>query len=167
MSTNEKLNGSIGVIKEQIEKFDSKANILIAIVSIVFAVSLGMLDVFSRFSEVEMAGSTKIRYIILLIFTVLYFISFAIEMIFLIMVIYPRKKKSSELKALSYYLDVNKMSDAELKDSFSRDNEEVEINQLRINARICTQKHNFLVKAIWTLIPLFISVIVMFFTSIL
>ena len=167
MSTNEKLNGSIDAIKEQIDKFDSKANILIAIVSIVFAVSLGMLDVFSRFSEVGMTGSTKTRYIILLIFTVLYFVSFAIEMIFLIMVIYPRKKKSSELKALSYYLDANNMSDAELKDSISRDNEEIAINQLRINASICTQKHNYLIKAIWTLIPLFISVFVMFFTSIL
>ena len=58
------------------------------------------------------------------------------------------------------------MTDDELKLILESENLDSETEQLRINAKICTQKHNFLVKAIWTLIPLFLCVFAMFFTAI-
>ena len=42
-----------------------------------------------------------------------------------------------------------------------------EIDQLKINANICTRKHKFLAMAIRTLIPLFAFMVAMFFTSII
>ena len=167
MYTKEKIDANINTIKEQIDKFDSKANILIAIVGIVFAVSLSMLEVFRQLTKNGLVGAVKIRYILLLVFTILYFISFAVEMAFLLLVIYPRKKKSSDFKSLSYYMDVDNMTDEELCKRINDDNEMPEIDQLKVNAKICTQKHRFLVKSIWTLIPLFINVLIMFFIAII
>lgn len=161
MDTKDKANEKIIIIKEQIDKFDNKANILIAIVSIVFAVSLSMLDIFREFESIT------ISYILLLIFTSLYFISFCLEMIFLIMVIYPRGKKNKDKKSLSYYLDVSTMTNDEINACLENIDRSSEIDQLRINANICTRKHKFLVRAIWTLIPLFTFVLAMFFVAII
>lgn len=161
MDTKEKVNENIGIIKEQIDKFDNKANILITIVGIIFAISLSMLDVFRTFESITAS------YILLLIFTSLYFVFFGLEMFFLIMVIYPRKKKNKDKKSLSYYIDVSKMTDDEIIDSFDNEDCISEIDQLKINANICTRKHKYLVKAIWTLIPLFVFVLAMFFIAII
>ncbi len=161
MEAEEKIKENIRVIKEQIDKFDSKANILIAIVGIIFAISLNILDIFQDLQF------EPVTYILLLIFTVLYFISFILEMIFLIMVIYPRRKKNQDKKALSYYLDVATMTDDELNSSFGSQYCYAEIDQLKINAKICSLKHKFLVSAIWTLIPLFLFVFAMFFIAII
>lgn len=161
MDTKDKANEKIIIIKEQIDKFDNKANILIAIVSIVFAVSLSMLDIFREFESIT------ISYILLLIFTSLYFISFCLEMIFLIMVIYPRGKKNKDKKSLSYYLDVSTMTNDEINAYLENIDRSSEIDQLRINANICTRKHKFLVRAIGTLIPLFTFVLAMFFVAII
>lgn len=161
MDTKDKANEKIIIIKEQIDKFDNKANILIAIVSIVFAVSLSMLDIFREFESIT------VSYILLLIFTSLYFISFCLEMIFLIMVIYPRGKKNKDKKSLSYYLDVSTMTDDEINACLENIDCSSEIDRLRINANICTRKHKFLVRAIWTLIPLFTFVLAMFFVAII
>lgn len=158
-NTKDKANKKIAIIKEQIDKFDNKANILIAIVSIVFAISLSMLDIFREFESIT------VSYILLLIFTSLYFISFCLEMIFLIMVIYPRRKKNKDKKSLSYYLDVSSMTDDEINACLENIDYSSEIDQLRINANICTRKHKFLVRAIWTLIPLFTFVLAMFFVA--
>lgn len=157
MDNKVKANENINIIKEQIDKFDNKANILIAIVSIVFAISLSMLDILKN------RESITISYILLLIFTSCYFISFGLEMFFLIMVIYPRRKKNKDKKSLSYYLDVSSMTDDEIDACL----ETSEIDQLRINANICTRKHKFLVRAIWTLIPLFTFELAMFFVAII
>lgn len=161
MDTKEKVNENIGIIKEQIDKFDNKANILITIVGIIFAISLGMLDIFRGFEAVTTS------YILLLVFTVLYFSSFCLEMIFLIMVIYPRKKKNKDKKSLSYYIDVSTMTNDEILSSFDNEDYISEIDQLKINANICTKKHKYLIKAIWTLIPLFVFVLAMFFIAII
>lgn len=130
MDTKDKANEKIAIIKEQIDKFDNKANILIAIVSIVFAISLSMLNIFREFESIT------VSYILLLIFTSLYFISFCLEMIFLIMVIYPRRKKNKDKKSLSYYLDVSTMTDDEINVCLENINCSSEIDQLRINANI-------------------------------
>lgn len=86
---------------------------------------------------------------------------------FLIMVIYPRRKKNKDKKSLSYYLDVSTMTDDEINVCLENINCSSEIDQLRINANICTRKHKFLVRAIWTLIPLFTFVLAMFFVAII
>ena len=99
--------------------------------------------------------------------TSLYFISFCLDMIFLIMVIYPRRKKNKDKKSLSYYLDVSSMTDDEIDACLENIDCSSEIDQLRINANICTRKHKFLVRAIWTLIPLFTFVLAMFFVAII
>lgn len=161
MDSKVKANENINIIKEQIDKFDNKANILIAIVSIVFAISLSMLDILKN------RESITISYILLLIFTSCYFISFGLEMFFLIMVIYPRRKKNKDKKSLSYYLDVSSMTDDEINACLENIDRSSEIDQLRINANICTRKHKFLVRAIWTLIPLFTFVLAMFFVAII
>lgn len=161
MDSKVKANENINIIKEQIDKFDNKANILIAIVSIVFAISLSMLDILKN------RESITISYILLLIFTNCYFISFGLEMFFLIMVIYPRRKKNKDKKSLSYYLDVSSMTDDEIDACLENIDCSSEIDQLRINANICTRKHKFLVRAIWTLIPLFTFMLAMFFVAII
>lgn len=161
MDNKVKANENINIIKEQIDKFDNKANILIAIVSIVFAISLSMLDILKNREAIT------ISYILLLIFMSCYFISFGLEMFFLIMVIYPRRKKNKDKKSLSYYLDVSSMTDDEINACLENIDCSSEIDQLRINANICTRKHKFLVRAIWTLIPLFTSVLAMFFVAII
>lgn len=161
MDNKVKANENINIIKEQIDKFDNKANILIAIVSIIFAISLSMLDILKN------RESITISYILLLIFTSCYFISFGLEMFFLIMVIYPRRKKNKDKKSLSYYLDVSSMTDDEIDACLENIDCSSEIDQLRINANICTRKHKFLVRAIWTLIPLFTFELAMFFVAII
>lgn len=161
MDNKVKANENINIIKEQVDKFDNKANILIAIVSIVFAISLSMLDILKN------RESITISYILLLIFTSCYFISFGLEMFFLIMVIYPRRKKNKDKKSLSYYLDVSSMTDDEIDACLENIDCSSEIDQLRINANICTRKHKFLVRAIWTLIPLFTFELAMFFVAII
>lgn len=157
MDSKDKTNENIAIIKEQIDKFDNKANILITIVGIIFAISLSVLDIFRVFKSITAS------YILLLIFTSLYFISFGLEMIFLIMVIYPRQKKNKDKKSLSYYLDVSTMTDEEIRTCLESKDCSSEIDQLKNNANICSRKHKLLVKAIWTLIPLFVFVIAMFF----
>ena len=161
MPTKDKLDNSLNTIKDQIDKFDNKANILIAIVGIVFAISLSMLDVFRGYESITTP------YILLLIFASLYFISFGLEMFFLIMVIYPRRKKTKNNKSLSYYIDIATMTDDEILACFEKEDCSSELDQLKINANICTRKHKFLVKAIWTLIPLFVFVLAMFFIAII
>lgn len=161
MDTKEKVNENIGIIKEQIDKFDNKANILITIVGIIFAISLSMLDIFREFEAITTS------YILLLVFTALYFISLCLDMFFLIMVIYPRKKKNKDKKSISYYIDVSMMTDDEILAHFGNEDCISEIDQLKINANICTRKHKYLIKAIWTLIPLFVFVLAMFFIAII
>lgn len=162
MNTKERINENIGVIKEQIDKFDNKANILIAIVGIVFAVSLGMFEAFNRFSW----NDNRVRLILLLTFSGCYFLSFIIELVFLVLVIFPRAKQGEDKKSTSYYLDVSKMKNEDILKALQDDNSDIEIDQLMINSKICTRKHKLLVKGIWTLIPLFAFAIAMFFTAI-
>lgn len=83
------------------------------------------------------------------------------------MVMYPRRKKNKDKKSLSYYMDVSTMTDDEFNACLDSKNCITEIDQLKINANICTRKHKFLVKAIWTLVPLFTFVLSMFFVSII
>jgi len=162
-----KANQRTEIIKNQIDKFDSKANILIAIVGIIFAVSLSVIDVFNELNSMAETEQTKIKFGLLLTFCIIYFVSFAAEMFLLIGVIFPRKKKNTSKIDMSYYFDVANLSADEIKQHLIKDTEDPAIIQLSTNAKICVKKHKFLEAAIWTMIPMFISIFAMFFIAIL
>lgn len=156
-------------IQEQINKFDNKANSLITIVGIIFALSLGVLETFNQFIGTELTEKLQLKLSLLISFSLLYFISFTLELIFLILVIYPRKKKEGKT-SLNYYMDVAKLNQEEIKGLLQASDEDIldiNIDQLYINSKICKQKHKFLVIAIWCLIPLFVFMFAVFFTAIL
>ncbi len=161
MNTKDKINENIKIIKDQIDKFDNKASILIAIIGIIFTISLSMLSILREIKP------TTPSYILLIVFTSFYFISFCLEMTWLILVIYPRQKRDKENQSLSYYKDVSSMAENEIINCLKSSDYSSEIDQLKINANICAKKHKFLVMAIWTLIPLFTFMVAMFFTSVL
>lgn len=168
METKKNLNNDLSIVQRQIEKFDNKANSLIAILSIVFAISLSMINVFIEIASSEMTQKNFIKYILLIIFSILYFISFVCEMVFLISVIYPRRKKGSDIKSLTYYWDVASMKDEEIKKLADKKNDCTDtIDQLKINSGICVKKHKNLVKAIWIMVPLFVFMFALFFTAII
>lgn len=160
---------SLSAIQEQINKFDNKANSLITIVGIIFALSLGILETFNQFIGIELTEKLQLKLNFLIAFSILYFISFSVELIFLILVIYPRKKKEGKV-SLSYYMDVAELNKEKIKELLQENDDIVldsNIDQLRINSEICKQKHKFLVIAIWCLIPLFVFMFAVFFTAIL
>ena len=161
MDIKRRINENTAIVQEQIKKFDSKANILIAIVGIVFAISLGIMETLPQL--ISKGGYNDFKSVLLLIFIILYFCAFTIEMIFLISVIYPRGKRGETDKSVSYYLDVSQMKPQEINKALEAEDHNAETNQLIINAKICSRKHFFLVRAIWTLIPLFAFVMAMFF----
>lgn len=165
MSVEEKAKANTQVIKEQIDRFDNKANILIAVVSIVFAISLSMVDVFYRL-HTSQTQENNARYICLIVFACLYVVSFACEMSFLVAVIYPRKKTTAN-KSTLYYYDVCNMSTKTIVDKLEREDICVEVEQLKNNATICKKKHELIVCASWTLFPLFTFAIAMFLTAII
>lgn len=167
METNEKLRYSLENMQRQIEKFDNKASILIAIVGIVFAISLGLLDIFRQLFSAEIIPEIMVKYILIVVFISLYFISFVLEMLFLLLVIYPRKKKQVGYDSLSYYMDVAKMTKEDIAEYANKLNEtNILVEQLSINAKICANKHKNLVIAIWLMIPLCVSMITLFFMAI-
>ncbi len=168
MEIVDKLKDNLNITQKQIEKFDGKADSLIAIVSIVFAISLSMINVFIEIASAEMTTKNHVKYILLLIFSILYFLSFTLEMIFLISVIFPRKKTKSNIMSLTYYWDVSLMDNKKIQQLANKENEiNSVIDQLRINSVICAKKHKKLVKAIWTMIPVFLFMFALFFTAII
>lgn len=169
MMTKVKADAAITSIQEQINKFDKKANILITIVGIIFALSLGILDTFNQFDRTTMTHEMKVKYYLLIGVSALYFISFAVELIFLLLVIFPRKKKDGTV-SVNYYMDVVGMNATEVRDLLVKeDNDDIksEVDQILVNARICRSKHKNLVTAIWCLIPLFVCMFAVFFAAIL
>lgn len=166
MSVDEKAKNNTTFIKEQIDRFDNKANILIAVVSIVFAISMSVVDAFPRLATLQQTEKIDIKYILMTVFLCLYIISFVLEMFFLVSVIYPRKKRTNN-KSTIYYYDVSKMDDNELIAKLECDDTIAEIEQLKNNAQICYKKHRYIVHAIWTLIPLFTFAIALFVTVII
>ena len=159
MHNNTKEN--IAIVKEQIDKFDNKASILIAIVSIVFTLSLNILNFVGEIKHSSNANLTI--YIHLIVFFSLYCIAFTVETFFLVLVIYPRKNRTQKKKSSHYYLNLAKMSEKEIASTIAGNSEESDVEQLSITAKICAKKHKFIVCAIWTLIPLFIFLFAMCF----
>ena len=98
MEVKNKARENISIVKSQIESFDNKANILIAIVGIIFAVSLGVFDAFKSINISEASEQMKVKYGWLIALCIIYFISFSCEMVLLLSVIFPRKKKYNKSK---------------------------------------------------------------------
>lgn len=166
---NEKSEKTILSIQEQINKFDDKANSLITIVGIVFALSLGILETFNQFIGADMTAEMHVKLYWLIALSILYFIVFAVEMIFLLFVIYPRRKKKGAV-SIDYYMDAAKLTKDNIKDAItaSDDSElESDVEQISTNAKICALKHKYLVVAIWLLVPLFLTMFATFLTAIL
>lgn len=155
---------SIAILKEQINNFDNKANILIAIVSVVFTLSLNILDYVREIQQTLPDGLSK--YILLLVFFCLYCIAFSLEIIFLVLVIYPRKDKQQKEKSSHYYMNLAKMTEKEVASALAENSEQSDVEQLHIVSRICAKKHKFIACSIWMLIPLFVLLFAMCFTII-
>lgn len=165
---NEKSGEAVVAIQEQINKFDNKANSLITIVSIVFALSLGLLETFNQFIGIEFTAKMQLKFNWLIALSIVYFISFATEMNFLLLVIYPRRKKRGK-KTICYYLDAAKLSKEEIVEQItSQDNSDIDIEaeQISVNAKICSSKHKFLVVSIWLMLPLFVFMFATFIVAI-
>lgn len=165
---NEKSGEAIAAIQEQINKFDNKANSLITIVSIVFALSLGLLETFNQFIGIEFTAKMQLKFNWLIALSILYFISFATEMIFLLLVIYPRRKKQGN-RTIYYYNDAAKLSKEDIIEQITSQNKselEIEAEQISVNAKICSYKHRYLIVSIWLMIPLFIFMFATFIVAI-
>jgi hypothetical protein len=140
-----------------IARFDEKASILFAVVGIVFGLSLNFLGLFS-----EIKDDNCLMKSMAIIFASCYFISFVIVIYFLIAVIYPRRKKGGA-KNVIYYGDIVNMTNEEFEQGLQTlnkksDNEFV-TNQIKVNSKICNRKHINFVRAVWSLIPMFVFVI--------
>ena len=161
---NNSAKDNITIVKEQISNFDNKASILIAIVSVVFTLSLSILD-YVRAIQTTLPEKLA-RYVILLTLFCLYCLVFSLEIIFLVLVIYPRKDKSPKSKSSHYYRHLANMSAEEVASALAENSEQSDIEQLQTTARICTKKHKFIVCSIWMLIPLFVLLFAMCFAVI-
>ena len=110
-------------IQEQINKFDNKANSLITIVGIVFALSLGILDTFNQFVGIELTEELQYKFRLLILLSTLYFISFTVELVFLILVVYlPLLNEREQLSPGAYFAPAerqNKNSEAKLYENQS------------------------------------------------
>lgn len=160
-------------IEVQINKMDNKAGLLISAVGIVFALSIDLLDIFSKKGFESMA---KWRRITAYAFSILYVLSFIFSMLMFISSIFPRKNKkqkesNNEYLHVNYYYDLSELQKAEEKDK--RDgifnealSEEVKTldnltNQIFTNADICRKKHDKLFYGIIALVPFAISMVIL------
>lgn len=137
-------------IYSQISSFDNKANILISVMGIFFAISLNFLSIFQETSFKNSAENEKNWY------TVLFFLFcvFSVFTIFsFIMVIVPRGNRKKARNDPNYYKAVAKMPEEEIEKRISQESGDYLIHQIRINAKICDKKHRWLMTGIIGLIP--------------
>lgn len=168
MYNEEKAKSCLEMIKEQIDNFDNKANSLITIVGIIFAISLSIIQVFNQLTVSAQTEEIHTKYILLIIASIFYFISFVTELVFLVMVIYPRKKRKNGTKALTYYADVAKMNLDEIKKRLQNESSlDADSEQIKINGMICAKKHRCFTIAAWLLIPMFVFMFLLFIIAII
>ncbi len=151
---DEKLNEAkqkiLDGIYSQISSFDNKANILISVIGIFFAISLNFLSIFQETSFKNATESERNWY------TVLFFLFcvFSVFTIFsFIMVIVPRGNRKKAQNDPNYYKAVAKMSEEEIEKRISQESGDYLIHQIKINAKICNKKHIWLMAGIIGLIP--------------
>lgn len=155
-------------IQNQIGSFDSKAGILISVVSIILALSLSLIDVL-----LTLKGNI-IPYIIFSIIYFLFMCNAIITISLSVLVVIPRSTPKEMFgedkhKSVNYYKDLTKMSYnnfIENKEKFYG-NEQIMFTQIKVNSLICNKKHFFLSKAILSLISLASLIVIMLALSII
>lgn len=148
-------------VQAQISSFDNKASILLSVVGIIFALTLSFLDVFHSETYIYKEISFKVWYSAIF---VIYIIVTVILIASLVLVIIPRNKsKNMKLKCFNYYKDINKMNVDDLKSAIEKStcNDDVLIEQIKINSKICTMKHYCLKTGAIMFIPFIICMVVM------
>ena len=151
-------------VQSQISSFDNKASILLSVVGIIFALTLSILDVFhsSYFQSENMIF--KVCYIIAFMS---YIVVTAFLIICLLLVILPRKNKSTQ-KYPNYFNDINNMTKEELNNAiknYKKDSTLI-LDQIKINSSICARKQKWLKVGILFLIPFIILMVLMIFMTI-
>ena len=139
-------------VQNQIGSFDNKASIFLAAVGIVFALATSFMDVFHDQWYIDLNDEVFKNWYRGL------FISFvAVSLIIIvafILVLWPRKKTINKMYG-NYYDDIANSNRDDLNlmlDSFSKD-DELLIDQIKINSDICKTKHKYLVCGIVLLLP--------------
>lgn len=152
------LNGIIA----QINSFDSKAGILIFIMSIVFGLSLPLL------TNVREYSFCKSKLITFAVFYILFVISSLITISFSVLVIVPRESKEKK-NNVNYYMDLCEMEYESFKNNSKNfyTDESIFFNQIKTNAKICKKKHLFLRYSIVSMIPSALFVIALIVMAIL
>ncbi len=152
---NEKI---LSGVQSQISSFDSKASILISIVSILLALSLSLIDILPKIVN------NKTHYICFSVLYVLYLINAITTIGMSVFVIVPRatpRSVSSSKYYVNYYKNLAKMSYEEYvknKEHFYEE-EKIFFEQIKANSVICESKHKFLRATIYSLIPLAVLLI--------
>lgn len=138
-------------IKEQIAAFDNKANILITILGIIFALSFSAIDLF--------ISNTYCWWVYL--FFSLYLLSLIVSISLSLCVIIPRERKKSKHpfnKSCTYYGDLKDMSEEEFNNACVV---ETHFEQIKTNANIAWRKHKFIKATIKSLIPVGVFFIIL------
>jgi hypothetical protein len=142
-------------IQNQIGSFDNKASIFLATVGIVFALSSSFIEIFHsewfiKLEDITYKGWYKGIFIAFVIVSFLIVLSF-------ILVLRPRKKTIDKIYG-NYYKDIAKSKREDLNiilDEFVND-DELLIDQIKINSNICDKKHFYLVCGELLFIPFII-----------
>ena len=152
------LNGFLADTKAQIATFDQKAGILIATIGIIFALIFDFFGIFNSDAFNKCDDCIKTTYIIL-------FIAYCLFAVFsiacFVLVIIPRKKPKkidkeiNAQKHINYYMDGAELSNDEFSKLLQEynSNNQVLIQQVINNDKICKRKHLFLTIGIYGLIP--------------
>jgi Ca2+/Na+ antiporter len=145
--------------KTQIERFDNKAGSLIIGINIVFGIALYFMVIASLSSRSHLES-----HVFFIIITLIYFFAFFCCMFFLVSVIIPRGKVNEKNEHnINYYKAVCKMTEDGFLENMKLNllDEKDLLKQIKIHAEICERKDRNLRRAIWMLVPLFSSILVM------
>lgn len=133
-----KYRESLAAVNNTIVNCDNKASVLLTAVGIVFG--------FSMFSAQELANKSGTIKTLVIVFGILYLLSFLAAIVSLVLIVFPRGRNKEERKRqIDYPLypeDVIKhVKKEDLEDFLSKeDNKEAIIDQVRICARIAHTK---------------------------
>lgn len=152
MDKREQKNSILNNIYSQINAFDNKASILITVVSLVSAISLSLISVFSTYNYISKSEIFKVWFPILLI--TLYIVSF-LDIASFVLAIVPRRKLGQAIYA-NYYKDISHMNFDEYEAYFNIfiENDDLLTNQIIINSVIASKKHFWLKIGVW-LLPIY------------
>jgi hypothetical protein len=138
-------------IKEQINSFDNKAEILLAVIGVLFGLSITAITSLDQVSD---AAKGSGYFIWFLVFASLFAASSIFSVTLTLLVIYPRKKKKPTEFDSCYYMDIamnhERFSQA-IKDPI--DNDSSVERQIIANADVCAKKHKFFAASVWSLVP--------------